>query len=787
MKKTENRETRLRGMAAAFIALLAPSFPAGSVTGTLESDASNFGLLANDTTLYYPGELVTLTIDKNIDANHTYRRYKVKCGFLGLSRCWQTDSIANWVGPDELPVELRFATVDTQAQVANPDAQIPTIRVTTREAALPVITAVNASMEGLMTGYRLIGRVSDTLTSGGRLSRQSCKTLPSSGTCSLGGYDVTIADVDVSARLDLLRRALERQALPSTRLMSEHFVTVSIRRQRGRDNRIKFADGVGPSERAARLLVQHVDWHKTAFTSIEREAILRFIVDNLDDQTPAIRNRLTALYIENGNIAAGKSAIGKDLAEATARYEAEKAAGSFSPETVCALGTATENAASLNVQDRVMLSSADLSIAGGFYQKAADLYREHSALFCGENDIISDRRIRALVNQARVLALVRTRGQLYSSADILEEARKIAKDPAAPPESYRVVSVGTSLAVGEAALPPIAGIGIIVEQHAVSSTSSAFAELFPASDDSVLALSGGNGWELRSIASAAVVRVPSDSEQACLSNSVRPIAVDMSNGRIAFRSDDNKLYWLAGEPPVCNEQPVTSLLFAKQDSPATLLTVETVASGSDEAAETAASTWRVVVRSIDKFEEVNAAVLPATLTDRSTEVQDVALSARNTLDKALLVLKRDGRLVLVRLSNTENSYIATELCSVSVSSLAAPGAKLSEDATRLAWIEDRGELFAARVEESGECPFSREALTLADLTPAGARLSTMGKADFVAYEGSVSGLQGMRPVLVVTGNPVSIRAMRLFNSKQPGIMRLLHREGRLDVILLRSP
>lgn len=786
MKNAENWETRLRRIVGAFIALLAPSFPVGSVTGTLESDASNFGLLANDTTLYYPGELVTLTIDKNIDANHTYRRYKVKCGFLGLSRCWQNDSIANWVGPDELPVELRFATVDMLAQVANPGTEVATIRAPTREAALPVITAANASIEVLMTGYRLIGRVSDTFTSGGRLNRQSCKNPPSNGTCSLGGYDVTIADVNVSGRLDLLRRALEKQALPSTRLMSDHFVSSSIRRQRGRDNRIKYADGVGPSEQAARLLVQHVDRYKTAFTSIERETILRFIVDNLDDQTPAIRNRLTSLYIENGNIAAAKSAIGKDLDEATTRYDAEKAAGSFSAETVCAMGTATENAASLNVKDRVMLSSADLAIAGSFYHKAADLYREHSALSCGEHDSVSDRRIRALVNQSRVLALVRTRGQLYSSAAILEEARKIAKDPAAPPESYRVVSVGTSLAVGEAALPPLASIGIKVEQRVVSATS-AFAELFPASDESVVASSGENGWELRLVTSADVISLSSDPEQVCVSNSVRPIAVDMPAGRIAFQTDDKKLYWLTSEPPVCSEQPVTSLLFAKQDSPATLLTVEIAASGADQSAEAAASEWRVVIRSIDQFKEVDAAVLPETLTAGSPEVHDVSLSARNTLHKALLLLKRDGRLVLVRLSNTEDSYVATELCSVSVSSLSGTGAKLSEDATRLAWIEDRGELFTAKIAESGECPYAREALSLADLTSAGARLSTIGKADFVAYDGTVSGLQGMRPVLVMTGDPVSIRAMRLFNSKQPGVMRLLYREDRLDVILLRSP
>jgi tetratricopeptide (TPR) repeat protein len=462
----------------------------GGAAGTVAPLPREFqSALGNSTLKFYPGEHIIISITEQVDANHRFWQER-PCDWFGL-HCWyEQHNASNYVGPERLPLEMRFVANDKTTPPAPvhdlpvPDpgsgAPIATFQVAARTLEV-TIEPDDWSWENSRKGYALLGRLSGrldhaadaTATFQNALNRTGCKSPPSQGTCSDGYFRLTVDSVDVSERLEKIKQFLKEKKRDSSNLVSADLIDQNIR-------------VVEPAV-AAKELADHVERFKPSYSATERELVLRFALE-LDQSNNDIRNKLTELLINRGDIGQAKEQSEKTLKGAIANYEAEKP---HQVATVCTYGFAHTNSAKIWLKDRVGTQPSDIGVAAQMYEKAINAYLELADADCTdpkytpapgqtvERDTVRKRILNALVDKARVLGLLRTRQSLLSAAEALEKAHDEALKQAGAAGStssqgaFEVVNGPVQLP--KAAAPDFTAINIEVPPTFSAISDAAFA------------------------------------------------------------------------------------------------------------------------------------------------------------------------------------------------------------------------------------------------------------------------------------------------------------------------
>jgi tetratricopeptide (TPR) repeat protein len=521
----------------------------GGAAGTLAPLPREFGsALANSTLKFYPGEHIIFTVTEQVDANHRYWQER-PCDWFGL-HCWyEQHNASNYVGPERLPLEMRFVANDKTTpptpahNIPVPDpgsgALIAAFQVATRTLDTTIEPDV-WSWENARKGYSLLGRLTGRLdhaadatpTYQNTLNRTGCKSPPSEGTCSDGYFRLTVDSIDVSERLDQLAKFLVAAKRDSSTLVSADFMDQSIR--------------VVKPDRAATELWQHVMKRYPTFSDAEKELVLRFALE-LNESDDTIRNDLTALLINRGDIGQAKEQSEKTLKGAIAKYEAENP---HQIETVCTYGFAHTNSAKIWLKDRVGTQPSDIGVAAQMYERAITAYKEVADGDCTDKtfvpapgqtvprDTVRTRLLNALVDKARVLGLLRTRQSLLSAAEALEKARDEAlkqSGAAGPSNTHGPFEVVSGPAQPpKAAAPDLTAVNIEVPLTFTAIADAAFAQ----AGDSVSIVGqiagGATRWTVwGSLGGANGASIEVQSIDPCGVSSVAPRIAVLASGPLA--------------------------------------------------------------------------------------------------------------------------------------------------------------------------------------------------------------------------------------------------------------
>lgn len=361
---------------------------------TIEQD--NYHQTFKDIVVFQPGHDVSLTIDGRIDVNRIYWSER-KCKWFGL-KCWyEPRERSNWQGIKERHILARLCSVGEQGSCTK-DLPIKAASFTQLTEEPDLQAREDAGFSGLTRRFML-----HSVIQGNGVHRNQC-TGARPSTCSMGDYTIT-AQVDVKPRVLMLEKLLDKPQRVDD-LVRTHVVDDFIRR----------------SDAARKVVACLYFGHVQRFfpeipggANAHRERLLKFIVDL--DPDNKYRVELTSLLITSGAIDEALEGMEEQLAQARERYEHSNHDDPAAEEYAKAL----LNSARLWIEDRVATEGADLEVAVGLFSELAEVRKKMLEKKPWDSDRLEG-LVRAQIERARLLALIRTGAMLEQAEEGLMEA-----------------------------------------------------------------------------------------------------------------------------------------------------------------------------------------------------------------------------------------------------------------------------------------------------------------------------------------------------------------------------